>query len=119
MLLVPIRVRRVNDLLALTVVVLGSLIVSTVRAQEYPNPEKLSVLEQLPDPLVMFDGTPVASAEDWNSKRKPELKRLFQHYMYGYLPDAPKVAGTVVSQHADALGGKATLKQVSLTLGPA
>jgi hypothetical protein len=115
----PICVRLTTDLFAVSVAILGIFLASPARAQEYPDPEKLPVLDQLPDPLVMLDGTKVANADDWTYQRKPELKRLFQHYMYGYLPDAPKVVGTVVSQHSDALGRKATLKQISLAFGPA
>ena len=40
-----------------------------------------------PDPLSMTDGTKVATKEDWNDKRKPELKALFQKHMYGRYPE--------------------------------
>src|SRR6188472_731585 len=43
----------------------------------------------LPDPLVMFDGQKVNTREKWISERRPELIRLFQHYMYGQLPSKP------------------------------
>jgi hypothetical protein len=44
----------------------------------------------LPDPLTMLDGTRITTADQWNSLRKPELRTLFQHYMYGYFPPAPE-----------------------------
>src|SRR5262249_21150010 len=73
-----------------------------------------------PDPLVMLDGTKVKTADDWNKKRRPELKKLFQHYMYGQIPPAPKkVDAKVEHSDAKALGGKATLREIALTVGPA
>ena len=110
---------RPLPLLAIIAVTICLLLSRGAYAEEFPEPDKLPVIEKLPDPLVMRDGTRVTNAEDWNAKRKPELKRLFQHYMYGYFPEAPKVSGTVISEYSDALGGKATLKQVSLSIGPA
>jgi hypothetical protein len=56
----------------------------------------------------------------WVKERRPELLRLFQHYMYGQLPPQPAaVTGKVVRVDAAALGGKATLSEVTLTFGPA
>ena len=80
-------------------------------------PEVLALPEQtgLPDPLKMFDGSPVATAEDWVNQRRPELKELFRHYMYGHLPPPPaKVDFTVARVDKKALGGKATLKEVTI-----
>jgi len=63
----------------------------------------------------MFDGSPVATAEDWVNQRRPELKELFRHYMYGHLPPPPaKVDFTVARVDKKALGGKATLKEVTI-----
>ena len=64
-------------------------IVSVCVAAEFPDPAALPSRPELPDPLVMLDGTRITTASDWNAKRKPELKALFQHYMYGYLPPKP------------------------------
>ena len=44
-----------------------------------------------PNPLVMLDGTPVTTKKMWVDKRRPELKELFQHYMYGTMPPPPKM----------------------------
>lgn len=87
-------------------------------AADLPPVENLPAVAELPDPLKMFDGTPVETKEQWETRRKPELKTLFQHYMYGYLGDAPKVTATEISKHDDLFGGKATMKQVTLTVGP-
>lgn len=90
-----------------------------VRAGDFPDIDQLPSSEQYPDPLKMRDGTPVNTVEEWNTKRKPELKALFQHYMYGQLPPAPQITATVRSTFSDCLGGKATMKQVAIAFGPA
>lgn len=40
----------------------------------------------LPDPLTASDGTRITTAEEWNAKRRPELLKLFESDMYGYMP---------------------------------
>ena len=85
----------------------------------WPEVTGLPVVEELPDPLVMFDGTPVTSVEQWRSKRRPELISLFQHYMYGYPPPAPdNFSYTLDFTDNTKFGGKATLKLVTLRFGP-
>ena len=44
----------------------------------------------LPDPLIMLDGSKVTTAEQWRSKRRPEVLKLFQTHVYGVSPAAPK-----------------------------
>ena len=81
--------------------------------------EDLPTSEAPPDPLVTFDGTPVRTAEQWRSRRRPELVRLIQHYMYGFAPPAPEnLQAKVERTHPEALGGKATLQEITLTFGP-
>lgn len=67
-----------------------------------------------PDPFTMMDGTRITTKEDWYAKRRPELKALFQHYVYGYMPPAPEIE--VVPRKADTsvFSGKATLKEVEI-----
>jgi hypothetical protein len=87
------------------------------------DPTKYPSQPDLPDPLVMLDGTKVATKEEWLTKRRPELKELFQANMYGRLPGAYKFTAKVVHEDRQAFGGKATLREVALTLtdkdGPA
>jgi hypothetical protein len=86
----------------------------------FPDPEKLPARPEFPDPLVMLDGTRVTTREQWEQKRRPELKALFQHYMYGVRPKAPaRVEAKVLHEDTKAFGGKATLKDIALTVGPA
>lgn len=87
-------------------------------AADFPAPKDLPRRPELPDPLVMMDGSKVASKEQWAEKRRPELKALFQHYMYGTLPAATPVTAKVLHEDPKAFGGKATLREVSLSALP-
>lgn len=67
----------------------------------------------LPDPLVMADGRRVTDPQTWRSKRRPEILKLFEKYVYGKAPGRP--AGQhfqVLSVAEDALGGKGARKEV-------
>jgi hypothetical protein len=71
----------------------------------------------LPDPLVTQDGNKVADADAWKGKRRPEILRLFDEHVYGRCPKAQeKIAFEVTSLDANALGGKATRKEVAVFL---
>jgi cephalosporin-C deacetylase-like acetyl esterase len=73
----------------------------------------------LPNPLEMVDGRKITSAGQWERERRPELKALFQHYMYGYLPPPPgNVRGKIHRADVSFFGGKATKKEVTVTFGP-
>ncbi|TVR74148.1 MAG: acetylxylan esterase [Marinilabiliales bacterium] len=87
--------------------------------ESWPPVSGLPVIRQLPDPLVMFDGTPVTSVGDWKEKRRPELISLFKHYMYGYSPAPPEnFSYTIDYTDNTKFDGKATLKLVTLRFGP-
>ncbi len=89
-------------------------------APEYPPAAQLPSQAEIPDPLVGRDGSKAATGAEWAAKRRPELKAQFEHYMYGHAPAAPdKVTGRVAREDKAALGGKATLQEVTLTFGPA
>ena len=67
----------------------------------------------------MLDGRRVNTRDQWVTERRPELLALFQHYMYGALPPQPRtVAGSTEREDRKAFGGKATLREVSITFGP-
>ena len=88
-------------------------------AEPFRPVAELPVQAALPDPLVMLSGEKVSTAEVWQAKRKPELKGLFQHYMYGTLPPAPeKIDAKVERVDEKFLGGKGTLKEVAIKFGP-
>lgn len=99
---------------------LGVLAVTVVALPaDFPPPAKLPSSPEMPNPVVMLDGTKVTSKADWEAKRRPELKGLFEHYMYGNYPAKPeKVMGKVLFEDAKAFGGKGTLREVEITFGP-
>jgi hypothetical protein len=87
---------------------------------DFPEPAALPPHTTLPDPLVSLDGRRITSAEAWRRERRPELKALFEHYMYGALPPKPtRMKAKVLGEHKDFLEGQATLKLLSLETGPA
>ncbi len=69
----------------------------------------------LPDPLLFSNGRRVTDARTWREKRRPEILRLFEKYVYGKAPGRPEqMTFRVRSVAEDALGGKATRKQVAV-----
>lgn len=73
-----------------------------------------------PDPLVMLSGQRVKNRKEWVEKRRPELKMLFEQFMYGEIPPRPdRVEFTTNLVDASFLGGKATLKLVTISFGSA
>jgi len=73
----------------------------------------------LPDPLLMEDGTRVTDPETWRAKRRPELVRLFEEHVYGRSPKPAyniQIRFEVTSVNRQALGGKATRKEVTMFL---
>jgi len=69
----------------------------------------------LPDPLRSEDGRAVERANQWTRKRRGEVLELFREHVYGRSPGRPKgMRFEVVEQDANALGGKATRKQVTI-----
>src|SRR5947207_1973143 len=86
---------------------------------DFPPVSALKPQAQMPDPLVMLDSSRVASREQWEKERRPELTRLFQYYMCGTFPPPPgNTRGTLAREDRHALGGKATLREVTLRYGP-
>src|SRR5688572_21572648 len=95
-----------------------AFLATNVSGAAFPDVKDLPVQPDLPDPLVMFDGTWLTTAKQWKEKRRPELAALFQHYMYGQLPPKPeKITFKVQAEHDDFLDGKATLKLVTINFG--
>jgi hypothetical protein len=92
---------------------------SVATCADFPPFEQLPSHPALPDPLTMFDGSPVTTRDDWFHKRRPELQALFEFYEYGKAPPPPQnLAGTVRRHVPDYFAGKATLDEVRLTFGP-
>jgi hypothetical protein len=95
------------------IVLIGAALMAA--AADFPPPDRLPDRADYPDPLTTFAGEKVTTKEQWESKRRPELKELFQHYMYGRLPAAPaNVEGVVLHEDKHAFGGKVTLREVEV-----
>ena len=92
-----------------------SPITFSLRGKIFPEPADLPERAALPDPLTTMLGVPVKTREDWEKDRAPELRRLFQYYMYGEMPAKPATfAAKIVREDKAALGGKATLREVAI-----
>jgi hypothetical protein len=92
---------------------------AAVLAADFPPPDKLPSKPELPDPTVMLDGTRVTTREQWEQKRRPELKALFEHYMYGRYPAKPEtVTAELLFQDITVFNGKGILREYELTFGP-
>jgi len=98
--------------------VLVCLTLSSAHAADFPAVADLPPRAELPDPLIMLNGQRVTTKEKWAEERRPELKTLFQHYMYGYLPAPEKITAKVEREDKKALEGKATLREVTISFGP-
>ena len=68
----------------------------------------------LPDPLILANGQRVADAATWRLRRA-EILHLFETNVYGRSPVCPKtIRFETRSVVTDALGGKATRKQITI-----
>ncbi len=68
----------------------------------------------LPDPLLNADGTRVENAAQWPDRRA-EILHLFEEHVYGKMPGRPaEMRFETTSVGENALGGKATRKQVTI-----
>ncbi|MDR2145935.1 MAG: acetylxylan esterase [Tannerella sp.] len=69
----------------------------------------------LPDPLKSGDGSIAKTSGEWVEKRRPEILELFETQMFGKAPQAPKdMHFKVLSEDRQALGGKATRKEINV-----
>jgi hypothetical protein len=96
--------------------ILALFMIGIACENQLPQVRHLPVQHELPDPLKMLDGTPIRTKEDWINKRRPELKLLFQHYVYGYLPPKPPLEITIQKLDTIVFKGLATYKEVVLNL---
>lgn len=83
----------------------------------FPGCADLPPQAQLPDPMIMLDGTAVTTPRQWFNSRRPELAQLFQHYMYGPTPSDPPAVVFRCKDDQPCLDGTAVLRQVALDFG--
>lgn len=71
----------------------------------------------LPDPLKDMEDNLVSNEEVWWNKRRAEIFELFNENIYGKMPGRPeKMAFEVTKSKKKALNGKATMKEVVITI---
>lgn len=71
----------------------------------------------LPELLVSSSGKKISSASEWNKIRRPEILELFRENVYGRVPATTySKSFKVVNEDKNAMDGKATLKQVEITI---
>lgn len=71
----------------------------------------------LPDMMTCLDGTKVTTAEEWESRRRPELMQLFTTYMYGRQPREDLSFGfEVEGKDRKVWNGQATRRDMMLHL---
>lgn len=81
--------------------------------ESLPAPRDLPAHEGLPDPFETLAGDSIETPEAWRESRRPELRRLFDHYVYGYAPEAPDTEFAVGPEQS-VLGGAGVLREVEI-----
>jgi hypothetical protein len=102
--------------------VVPTTLLSLASAQDSPpkKPRSVDLTSRLPDPLVFVDGTTVRTADDWRDRRREEVLELFRKNVYGQAPERPKdLRFKLVEEDRAALDGKATRREVDITVGGA
>ena len=79
--------------------------------------EALVPVYELPDPLTCLDGTHVKDGQTWTSKRRGEIRQLFDEHVYGAMPNAYADTRFELLEEGSALGGQAVRRQVAIRLG--
>jgi pimeloyl-ACP methyl ester carboxylesterase len=71
----------------------------------------------LPELLKTQGGQTVSTVEQWEKVRRPEILKLFEDNVYGQVPkDYDDIQFKIKNTDKKAMGGKATLKEVVITV---
>jgi hypothetical protein len=89
-----------------------------VNAQKEINYDESKVLPyRLPELLLSQDSIRISTIEEWEKLRRPEILKLFEDNIYGQVPkDFDRIQFKVKNKDKKAMGGKATLKEVEITI---
>lgn len=82
-----------------------------------PGVNELPARPEMPNPLVMNDGTPVTTKEQW-AVRREEMKKILEYYAVGVAPPPPGNVKGVVKQRELIQNGAVEYRLVHLTFGP-
>jgi hypothetical protein len=89
-------------------------IASAATGGAFPTFEDLPEQPALPDPFTMQNGDRVKTPEDWMTMRRPELKALFEHYVYGAAAPEAEIVTSNTAPSQSILNGQGLLRQVTL-----
>ena len=84
-------------------------------ADDFPPPSRLPEQPGLPDPLVTFDGDLVETPAEWRDRRRPEIRRQIEHYVYGRAPAPPAIDADCRATET-VLEGRARLTEATIRL---
>ncbi len=88
-----------------TILLSGSICAQSIE-YNFPGPDELPTIKNLPDPFLMHDGSRVKTPKDW-LRQRDYLKAMLMHWEYGYRPPNPgNTAGREISSES-AFNGKA------------
>jgi hypothetical protein len=85
----------------------------------FPDIAQLPRQTNAPDALVSLNGKSVTTRAEWFRQRRPELKKLFEHFEYGTIPSPRHFKVIVERDGEDFFNGKAIGRQVALSFGTA
>lgn len=87
-------------------------------AEFVPNYDESKIPEHtLPDPLIDSKGAPVATASDWESRRRETLK-MFEEHVFGSMPSQRRIRTQIVRRDPTWNDGKTTRYELTVTLLP-
>lgn len=88
---------------------------NAARSEEANYDESKVPSYNLPDPLVLQDGTKVTTPQQWREVRRPELLEIFRTQVYGRRLEKPQgLTFTEIESDPKALGGKGTKKKIRI-----
>ncbi len=82
-----------------------------------PGVNDLPERKEMPDVMVMNDGTRVTTPEQWKARRE-EMKRVLEYYAVGLAPPPPGNVKGVQTKEQTLLDGKVKYRLIHLTFGP-
>ena len=99
---------------------MGNVEVKLGNEYGFPTPAEFTERIELPDPYTFLDGRKVTSPEEFDA-RLEEIRRMYEYYMYGPMPDATKETVTYTIRDSEMTvtvnnGKKSASFQVKLAL---
>lgn len=82
-----------------------------------PGVKDLPVHKEMPDVMVLNDGTQVTTLNQWK-RRREEMKRILQYYAIGQMPPPPGNVNGRELKSQTVLDGNVKYRLVHLTFGP-